>query len=110
MTKAALVAALVKAGKQTARLYIELLYLGIVVFPFIFCGGLIYVAALIADMIGGGLGLDLGIAGLILFAGVSFIFLIFFSVFACPHISSEIDKALDTLQLAKNKLGTTRLE
>ncbi|HUI13125.1 MAG TPA: hypothetical protein VL048_06615 [Xanthobacteraceae bacterium] len=89
-------ATLSKAGKETARLYIEILYLGILVFPVIFCRGSIFVMAMIADGIGLG---HFGLLGLLIFVCFSFIAVAFFSIFAWPHISPEVGKALDTLRL-----------
>jgi hypothetical protein len=89
-------ATLAKAGKVTAWLYVSTLCLSILIFPLIFCGGLIYIAAMIVDGVGFG---HFGIAGLLLFFGASFLALLFFSIFAWPHISPVVGKALAVLRL-----------
>lgn len=96
-------AALAKAGKGTARLYISTLWLVIFVFPLIFCGGFIFAGAMIADGLGVG---HLGLTGLFLFVGASLLGVLFFSVFAWPHVSSEVGRALDALGVGGSYGGT----
>jgi hypothetical protein len=83
------------AGRWLARLYISTLALTILAFPFIFGVGFIFLAALVADA----LGLQhFGLLSLGLFAAFCFLSLLFFSVYAWPHISPVIAKVTDQLK------------
>ena len=84
-----------RAGRWLARLYISTLALTIFAFPLIFAAGFIFLAAIVADA----LGLQhFGLLSLGLFAAFCFLSLLFFSVYAWPHISPVTAKVTDQLK------------
>ena len=85
-----------RAGRWVAELYITTLVLVVFAFPFIFCAGPIFLAAWLLDVGSGRLGLFGAFLVFWFFA------LLFFSVFAWPHISPRIGKALDELSKRLN--------
>jgi hypothetical protein len=86
-----------RAGRWVADLYISTLAIAVLVFPFIFCGGLILLSAWLSDR--AGFSHLVGLVGLGVFVLFWFFALLVFSAFEWPHISPHVDKALDALRL-----------
>jgi hypothetical protein len=83
-----------RAGEAVARFYVATLGMIVILYPFIFGGFFVYLAAITGDAIGVG---HLGIIGFISFIVFCFFALVFFSAFVLPHASPVVNKAIDAL-------------
>jgi len=86
--------ALERAGKWAADIYLVLLGLIIIIgFPIICVVALIYLGAGAAALVGG------GSLGIILFFGVPFFILLFFSIYAWnPYVGPAVERVLNALR------------
>jgi hypothetical protein len=86
-------ASLERAGKIAADIYIGFLGLGILLgFPILCILGLIYIGVWAGSLVG-------GVLGVVLFLGLPFFLLLFFSIYAwAPYVWPTLQRALRELQ------------
>jgi hypothetical protein len=94
--------ALERAGKEIAMVYIGFLGLVVLIFPFLFLGGLIFLGGFMADLginIAAFVGIGhLHIISLVLSVGFCLFAPLFISIYAWPCISPTVDRVLGELQ------------
>jgi hypothetical protein len=94
-TREALNETLERIGREVARIYLGFAGLAILVaFPFLCIVGLIYLGGFAWALVG-------GVFGIVLFLGVPFFLVLFFSIYAWrPYVWPALERALKELLIA----------